>query len=81
MAFGNTTKRLSNIFKRTRVWRGEISPEVTAGDVFFGAAAMYSGVYGGAANIGYNLGKEYGPMTMYLRYQRNKWKYKSVIFD
>ena len=63
------------------IQKPRFAPAVVVGDVFFSGAAMYSGVYGGAMNIGYNLGKEYGPIGMYLRYQRDKWMYKSVILN
>jgi hypothetical protein len=59
---------------------GKISPEEATGDVIFGGAAIYSGFYGNVANVFYNLGKEYGPMTLYLRYQEKK-KHRSELLD
>jgi len=62
-------------------WSGEISYELAAGDVVFGGAAIYSGFWGGVANFGCNMGKEYGPMTMYLRKQeeRRRNRYPSLL--
>jgi RHS repeat-associated protein len=60
---------------------GEISPAEATGDVIFGSAAIYSGFYGGWANLWYNLGKEYGPMTTYLRKQEERRRYKSILFN
>jgi hypothetical protein len=54
--------------------RGEISSAEVTGDVIFGSAALYSGFWGGWANFWYNLGKEYGPMTTYLRKQEEARK-------
>ncbi len=51
---------------------GEMSIEEATGDVAFGGAAMYSGFWGGWANFWYGLGKEYGPMTTYLRLQEER---------
>jgi hypothetical protein len=42
---------------------------------------MYSGFYGGWANAWYNLGKEYGPMTQYLRRQEERRRNKSILFN
>jgi hypothetical protein len=53
-------------------FEGEISPAEATGDVVFGGAAIYSGFWGGWANLWYNLGKEYGPMTRYLRKQEER---------
>jgi hypothetical protein len=53
-------------------FEGEMSPAVATGDVIFGGAAIYSGFWGGWANLWYNLGKEYGPMTTYRRKQEER---------
>ncbi len=58
---------------------GRISPYEATGDVIFGGAAMYSGFYGGIANVSYNLGKEYGPMTTYLRWKERRRNRSEVI--
>jgi hypothetical protein len=62
---------------------GKISPAEATGDVIFGGAAIYSGFYGGWANLWYNLGKEYGPMTTYLSIQRKREaeRNKSVVIE
>jgi hypothetical protein len=65
----------------TDALQGEISPEVATEDLIFGGAAIYSGFWGGWANLWYNLGKEYGTMTTYLRKQEERKKYKSVLFN
>jgi hypothetical protein len=61
--------------------QGKIRPEEAILDTFFGSAALYSGFYGGWANFWYNLGKKYGPATIYLRYKRKKKEQKSVVIE
>jgi len=60
-------------------FQGEISPQVAVGDVVFGGAAIYSGFLGAWANLWYNLGKEFGPMGLYLRSQERGRQQQSVI--
>ncbi len=60
--------------------RGDISVEEATEDVIFGGVAMYSEFYGGVANAFYNLGKEYGPMTTYLRWEREQ-RCKSELIE
>ena len=51
--------------------------------LLFGIGAIYSGFWGGVANLGYTLGKEYGPMTTSLRVQQQRMeeRNKSEILE
>ena len=71
--YGSNALGLYNMYNSVSDgFEGKISAKEATGDVLFGSAAIYSGFWGGVANFGYTLGKEYDPMTTYLRLQKQR---------
>jgi len=54
---------------------------VATGDIIFGGAAIYSGFWGGWANLWYNLGKDFGPMGWHLHRQEERRIQQSLILN
>lgn len=51
------------------VYEGNNSTVGAIMDTGFGGAGIYGGIYGAWANFWYNMGKEYGPIHLYLEYK------------